>query len=92
MLNDKDIVNVVFRASSKHAPYILTKPLHHSQEMIEQHEDHSMTFQLRVHHNFELEKKLLGFGEGVRVLKPARLVRQLKRRMELSLDAYEELV
>ena len=88
VMSDKDIVNVVFKASPKHAPYILTKPLHHSQEMIEKHEDHSMTFQMRVHHNFELEKKLLGFGEGVTVLKPAKLVRSIKRRLSLSLTGY----
>ena len=90
VLSDTDIVTVVFRASRLHAPYILTKPLHHSQEMVERHEDRSMTFSMRVHHNFELEKKLLAFGEGITVLKPARLVKKLKKRTQMSLENYEQ--
>ena len=90
VLSDTDIVTVVFRASRLHAPYILTKPLHHSQEMVERHEDRSMTFSMRVHHNSELEKKLLAFGEGITVLKPARLVKKLKKRTQMSLENYEQ--
>jgi predicted DNA-binding transcriptional regulator YafY len=89
VLSDRDLITVVFKASPKHAPYIETKPLHPSQVVKEKHPDHSMTFEMQVHHNYELEKKLLAFGEGVSVLKPVRLVRSIKRRLSSALASYE---
>ena len=56
----------------KHAPYVLTKPLHSSQKVISK-DYYGVTISLNVHHNFELEKDILGLGDGIRVIKPQRL-------------------
>ena len=56
--------NVVFVAKPETAPYIITKPIHHSQ----QHEvlpNQEVEFCLRIKINTELEKELLAFGETV---------------------------
>jgi len=74
--------------SPKHAPYALTKPFHHSQETIKEGENGTIV-RLRVQHNFELEKDLLAFGEGVKVIKPDRLRRRVKQRMAHAIDLYE---
>ena len=73
--------------SYRHAPYVETKPLHHSQEVLERTTD-GIVIQLRVQHNFELEKEILGFGEGMRVLEPANLSRTIQKRLQAGLDAY----
>ncbi len=70
------------------APYVLTKPLHHSQQLIEEH-PHGIVIELQVQLNFELEKEILGFGETVRVLAPAKLKRRIKTRISQSLEAYQ---
>ncbi len=71
----------------QHAPYVITKPLHHSQRTI--HKDaHGLIIGLTVQHNFELEKEILGFGEGVNVLSPASLRRRIKTRVEGAVDNY----
>jgi len=69
------------------APYVLTKPLHHSQQILETSEN-GIIISLNVQHNFELEKELLGFGESVRVIKPEYLKRRIMERLTNAIDLY----
>jgi predicted DNA-binding transcriptional regulator YafY len=69
------------------APYILTKPLHHSQRVIETTAQ-SVTLTIDVQLNFELERELLGFGSGLQVVSPERLRKRMKEQLERALEAY----
>ena len=79
---------VLFKVDRKNAPYVQTKPFHHSQKVIEDHPDGSLTFSMQVHHNFELERLLLGFGDSLEVLAPRILRRNLKRKLERAAGLY----
>lgn len=74
--------------SRKHAPYILTKPLHHTQKVVEE-EYHQVVIELQVVHNFELEKEILSYGEEIKVLEPERLRRNIFERLQATRDRYE---
>ncbi len=78
---------VVLRFSHIHAPYVRTKPLHHSQQIIEQNHL-GLTVELRLQLNFELEKEILSFGEGVEVLAPLRLRRTMGNRLKAAAQVY----
>ena len=52
------------------------------------YEDGSAIFQMEVVLNYELEKDLLGFGEGVKVLSPRILVHNMSRRLSQAADNY----
>ena len=66
-------------ADNSQASYILTKPLHSSQRLIEKNRtDGSMTFELDVVINPELITQLLGFGAGIRVTAPESLTATLR--------------
>ena len=70
---------ILLRADNHQASYILTKPIHSSQRLIEKnHADGSMTFELNVIINNELIAQLLSFGAGIRVLSPQSLATQLR--------------
>ncbi|WP_338868776.1 WYL domain-containing protein [Spirosoma sp. SC4-14] len=75
--------------SRLHAPYVETKPLHHSQEILERTSE-GIVVQICVQHNFELEKEILGFGEGMIVLEPERLRRIIQKRLQAGLRSYEQ--
>lgn len=79
---------VLLSISHKHAPYVLTKPLHHSQQTIERNAL-GVVVSLKVQHNFELEKEILSFGESIKVLAPSRLKRRIKERMDYAIELYE---
>lgn len=79
--------NIVLFVTRKHAPYVLTKPLHPSQKLIDDNE-YGITVSLEVQHNFELEKEILGLGDGVVVLSPDRLRANIIERLANALDLY----
>ncbi|WP_331497700.1 WYL domain-containing protein [Flavivirga spongiicola] len=79
---------VLLYVNHKHAPYVLTKPFHHSQKEVSR-DNYGVTISLEVQLNFELEKEILGLGEGVKVIAPERLKRNIKERLYDAVDAYE---
>ncbi len=81
------VEHVEFFVPHNHAPYIATKPLHASQK-IESRNQFGVYFSIQVQLNFELEKTILGFGENIRVIQPARLRRSIIRRLESAGDIY----
>lgn len=80
--------HVILFADNQTAPYILTKPIHHSQQ-VKETLPNGMVFSLQIQLNFELERELLGFGDRVRVLAPERLKRRIKETLTHALDQYQ---
>ena len=79
---------VRFWASALHVPYIRTKPFHKSQMVVEVDGDGNAIFQMEVILNYELEKDLLGFGEGIKVLAPKALVDSISKRLKAAAKYY----
>jgi predicted DNA-binding transcriptional regulator YafY len=79
---------VVFWIDNDNAPYIVTKPLHHTQKLLAE-ENEGKIFSIKVVLNFELERELLGFGSKIKVLGPRILVKQMKEQLRKALDKYD---
>lgn len=82
-----DVMDVHLLIEPAHAPYVITKPVHPTQEIVEK-TDEGLVISIKVKHNFELEREILGFGNNVKVLKPRHLVSSIKRRLALALEQY----
>ncbi len=80
---------VVFRVTNKLAPYVVTKPIHATQKLLEETENGTL-FSIDVIHNFELEREFLGFGEEIEILAPRLLKRNIKRRLEKAVEFYKK--
>lgn len=80
-------VKVLLFADRETAPYILTKPLHHSQEVVEKSKE-GVLISLNVQLNFELEREILGFGDHIKVVAPERLKRRIRDILGHALDQY----
>jgi hypothetical protein len=88
--NEKDKAQkVVLFVNKYHAPYVLTKPIHHSQQLLKEVEN-GIIIRIDVVLNFELEREILGFGECMKVLAPRLLAKQLSKRLEKAMQAYAE--
>lgn len=70
------------------APYVLTKPMHSTQRLIQTNTDGSIIIHLLLIENYELERLLLGFGNGLEVLKPERLRNRMQKIISKSLERY----
>lgn len=82
-------IPVRLRIDRKHAPYVITKPLHQTQEVSERATDGSIEVVLKVQINYELERLLLGFGDGLEVLAPKRLRRRIRNLLRAAARAYD---
>ncbi len=86
---ERDIAtDVLFKAVPAHAPYIITKPLHSSQQVLQVDENGTL-FKIKVIINFELERELLGFGDYIKVIAPRLLVRMIKKRVAATQAIYD---
>jgi len=75
--------------NAENAPYVITKPIHCSQQLIEQNSN-GIIISIKLIPNYELERVLLGFGPGLEVLSPPSLRKKmgdlLKKVSERYLD------
>ncbi len=81
---------VILHIDKKHAPYVITKPIHASQTIIREDETGTI-FRIDVVLNFELEREILGFGENIKVLGPKILQKNIKRRLDIAQEKYKQL-
>lgn len=79
---------VQFWVDKKNAPYVITKPFHKSQRIIETREDGTV-FNIFVQINFELERLILGFGETIEVIKPIKLRKRILKKLKNSVNNYK---
>ncbi len=77
--------------ASSRAPYVSTKPLHHSQQVPGNRQplDGGLYITLNLKINPELESLLLSFGSDVEVLAPASLRQSLAEKMEKAMARYK---
>jgi predicted DNA-binding transcriptional regulator YafY len=80
---------VILEVDNYNAPYVLTKPLHHTQTVL-QEKEHSIIIRIDVVPNFELEREILGFGECMKVLGPRFLASRIKKRLIRSVERYNK--
>ena len=83
------VEEVVFWIDNNNANYVITKPFHHSQEVVETRED-GVVFRIRVRYNYELERLILGFGNSIVVLAPSRLRRKISSLLKKAAANYTE--
>lgn len=69
-----DPEKILLKFSYPQSEYILSKPLHESQSVVEQDED-SVTIRLFVRINYELKALVRSFGNQVEILKPSDMLK-----------------
>jgi len=85
--NISDVEEVVFSVIKPNDNYVKTLPLHHSQEIIEETDTHTV-FRIYVRVNYELIQKLMTHSYKLTVLKPKSLARDICAHFEKALKNY----
>ncbi len=78
---------IKFRITADQLPYLETKPLHTTQEILKVDKTFGVV-QITVIWNYELERELLGFGESLEVLSPPALRDKMTQRLKAGLANY----
>jgi len=84
---DKTLHKIILKIDNKLWPYIKTKPLHGSQKIKEEKDDYSI-IELELILNFELESRLLSFGEQIEIIDPECLRSRMTSRIKLIHNKY----
>lgn len=80
--------NIRLFVDRMNAPYVITKPLHHSQELIRTTKE-GIEITIKVIPNYELERVILGFGESMQVLAPKSLRKRIQSKYHMAINNYE---
>ena len=83
---NKDIVTeeVVLRFSEKRFPYVVSKPIHHTQKVL----DEPYTISIKVKPNRELSQQIFSFIPDVEVLSPEWLRNEIRDKIQENLKKY----
>lgn len=79
---------VRFRVMPEEVPYIKTKPMHRSQQIVEELPDGSVVFEIEVVINQELRREFFGYVDGIQVLSPPALVEFVKDKLQRAAEKY----
>lgn len=83
-----EVENVVLKFDEARFPYVVNKPIHHSQIVLNEEEK---TIQISVRPNKELEAYIFSFGPQVEVVKPQWLRDQIAKKMAIICNKYESM-
>ena len=85
---NRPVEHVEIWVGASELPYILSKPLHHTQMIVSQ-DDKGAIISIDVKLNYELEQTILSYGEGIEVMKPVELREKLNRRIQKLQSIYK---
>lgn len=80
-----EVENVVLKFDAVRFPYVINKPIHHSQIVLDEKEH---TIQLAVRPNKELEARIFSYGNQVEVLEPSWLREQIFEKFKQIVEIY----
>jgi predicted DNA-binding transcriptional regulator YafY len=67
----------------------LTVFSNHTQRLVKENEDNSIMVHLFISPNYEMERILLGFGDGIEIIKPENLRNRMKKMLKKAVSRYE---
>lgn len=88
VLNYEGLTKTILKIDRMNAPYVLTKPFHHSQKTIKKNQDGSLVIELKVHLNYEFERLILGFGNSIEVIEPRQLKKRIVKKLKSAIKNY----
>ena len=85
---DVEKIRVLLQFSKKQYPYIVSKPLHHSQEIVDA-ENRILAVEVRP--TYEFTQLILSFGFDVKVLGPEPFKQEILANLRRNLQNYDEM-
>ena len=87
---DGEIIQAIeLKIANNQSPYIRTKPIHHTQEIIQEYKNGDIKVKLWLINNYELRSVLLSYGSDIEVLKPESLRNEMKEIFTRGAKIYE---
>ena len=80
---------IKFWANAEQSKYILTKPIHRSQQLISRDpQNGGCIFSIRVVINFEMYSVFMSYGPGIKIISPKKAMTYMRNKIKETLDLY----
>ena len=86
---DRTAEEILLEVDKDLYPYVSSKPMHASQELIRYTEDGNAIVSLFVIPNFELKQQILSYGKRMKVVSPLHLQEAIIQNLKENLESYE---
>lgn len=80
---------IMIEVDASEYPYVESKPMHHSQQLVRYAENGNPIISLKVIPNFELRQAILGYGRRMTVLSPEHLRNRITEELKEILNNYQ---
>jgi len=84
------VESIKIRVASKQSPYLRTKPIHHTQEIIKEYKNGDIIINLWLICNYELKSTLLSYGSDIEVIRPISLRKEMKEIFKTASSLYSK--
>lgn len=84
----EQVQDILLKVTGLQVNYVKTKPIHQSQQVVEEPDDKTLIVRLRLIVNYELQAVLMSYTPDVEVLQPARLRNMLKEKYHAAIGLY----
>lgn len=85
---NKPIEKVILKFNSTQAKYFKSKPFH-TYKLLEEKQDGTLIVEIELRPNYELTRKIVSMGKGVKVLQPQSLIEDVKKYLQDALEQYQ---
>lgn len=80
---------IKFWANAEQSKYILTKPIHRSQQLLSRNpQNGDCIFSIRVVINFEMYSVFMSYGPGIKIISPKKAMTYMRNKIKETLDLY----
>jgi predicted DNA-binding transcriptional regulator YafY len=86
---DKPVEHIEIWVKNKELPYVLSKPLHRSQQLLQKDVNGGALITIDVKRNTELKQAILSYGGFMEVMKPLDLRKELDEQASLMRQVYD---
>jgi predicted DNA-binding transcriptional regulator YafY len=83
------VQSIEIKVTSGQVPYIKTKPIHHTQEIIKEYKNGDIIVKLWLINNYELRSVLLSYGCDIEVINPESLRKEMKEIFSQGNNCYK---
>jgi predicted DNA-binding transcriptional regulator YafY len=85
---EKVLEEIIIKVNKESADYILSKPIHKSQQVLKEYADGSIKVQFQLYVNFEMQALLLSYGPNIEVIAPENLRQAISNLFTLGKENY----
>jgi predicted DNA-binding transcriptional regulator YafY len=82
------VQTIEIKIARKQVPYIKTKPIHNTQEIVKEYKTGDILIRLQLISNYELKSVLFGYGADIEVIKPTELRESMKKELKNAILNY----